>query len=421
MKVITIKMQTLLLCGVLITGLMSSCSSEDNVEGGGQVIKGEKTLTLTINTPNTTNNNGAKTRATNMTSNSTEDKINLLTIGIFNSTGTTVRTIQELSSSTTANATGTFNTVSGTSKATLVTNSLNAGDIVLVAANAPSGTFNGCTTVTDFETKKTIAIDAALATSADGTSSTTDEAKDNIPMYGTGTIAAPTTGTTTYTSSVAVQHQLAKITVKSVKVDFDQNGPYKSATFRPTSFFLLNVPNTLAFSKDAWTGSTSFLHGWAAANTGTTPTNGTFKEYLGTGIFSTSYNALKYSTVASDNTIEPGSLFYTIPNSDATNNTKLVIGGEFDADGTGTTASSTTVYYPVNINWVYDSTNKTSAAATNGGTTAKCVYPNKNYICSVVIKTIGSTSPSGNLDPEDVSVTVTVTGFTDVSQETTFE
>ena len=412
MKGLKIKIQALLLCGVLITGLFSSCASDENIDNGNKVNAGDKVLTLTLNTPKATTS-GAKTRATNMTANSTEDQINRLTIGIFDAAGTTVRTIQELSPNATPGTTGTFNTASGTSTATLVTNSLASNDQVLVAVNAPSGTFNGCASVTDFE-GKAITIDVALATPQSGTVGAA-EATDNIPMYGKGTITAPVSPATTYTSSLAVQHQLAKITLNSLAVAFDQNGPYKTATFQPTSFFLINVPSDLAFSTAAWptTAPTSFFHGWAAS-TSTTD----LKAYLGTGIFSTAYSALKYSALVNENSIQPNSILYTMPNNNVTNNnTKLVIGGEFSSDGH---SAATTVYYPVNINWKYDATSKTSGPA-EASTTTKAVYPNRNYQCDITIKTKGAPSPTTSIDPEDVTVTVTVSAFKPVSQGTIFE
>lgn len=405
MKGLKIKIQALLLCGVLITGLFSSCASDENIGTGNKENTGDKVLSLTINTPKATTTSGAKTRVTNMTANSTEDQINRLTIGIFDAAGTTVRTIQELSSNATPGTTGTFNTASGTSTATLVTNSLANNDQVLVAVNAPSGTFNGCASVTDFE-GKAISLEVALATPQSGTVGAA-EATDNIPMYGKGTITAPVSPATTYTSSLAVQHQLAKITLNSLAVAFDQAGPYKSATFKPTSFFLINVPNDLKFNIAAWTGSTSMWQGYDTSSTGT------YKAYLGTGSITT-YSAMN---VGGTTSITPGNIFYTMPNSDATNNTKLVIQGDFSSDGV---SAATPVYYPVNINWVYDTATKTSGPA-QASTDAKKVYPNRNYKCDITIKTKGASSPTTNIEPEDVSIQVTVTGFTGVSQSTNFE
>lgn len=425
MKGLKIKIQALLLCGVLITGLFSSCASDENIDNGNKVNAGDKVLTLTLNTPKATTTSGAKTRVTNMTANTTEDQINRLTIGIFDAAGTTVRTIQELSSNPTIGTTGTFFT-DGTKKettATLVTNSLADGDMVLVAVNAPTTTFNGCTKASDFE-DKTIAIDAALATD-DKKNIGTAEAKNNIPMYGSGNIIKPATGSTTYTANVNVNHQLAKITLSDLAVAFDPNGPYKNAIFTPTSFFLINVPEDLKFNSDAWSGSTIIYHGNDDKAT-------TYKEYLGTGSVTVSPLQVAASKTSS---VTLNKFFYTMPNSDVANNTKLVICGTFDSDGDGTpdpgntfdsngdgTPDTNPVYYPVNINWVYDTATKKSGPADKAvGIIAKQVSPNKNYICNVKIKTKGAASPTATIDPEDVSVTVKVASFDNVSQETVFE
>jgi hypothetical protein len=355
-------------------------------------------------------------RATTGTSNDKEDQINRLTVGIFSSDGSTVRTIQELSS---GSGTGKFTTTSGTTTADIVTTSLANGDQILVAANAPTGEFNGVQTATAFESK-TIGVDRALATPSSETAGSTEDGNDNIPMFGSGTISGSGTA---YTASVQVQHQLAKITLKSITVAFDQAGPYKSATFKPTSYFLINVANDLAFSYVSWDALAVSASKTYPANQGFSSTTTTgltdldtypYKEYLTTGTLAGA-SALSVSGTSS---ITPGNIFYATPNVNTTDNTKLVIAGDFSADG-GTT--TTPVYYPVNINWVYDPTTKTSSAANNGGATAKAVYPNKNYVCTIVIKTKGSDTPYKPIDPEVASISVTVLPFTEADQTTTFE
>jgi hypothetical protein len=419
---------------------MMSCSdSKDITGGGGTESATDNQLVLTINTanpngpqtsalPNTLKNVKIGSRATTLNStNSTENQINRLTVGIFNSKDNTVRTIQELTSGD-GTSSGTFKTDGTTQKTTaaIVTTSLADGDYILVAANAPTGEFNGVQNVAGFE-ERTLTISQALNTAKDGTSPTdanteATEATDNIPMY-SNYVSTPNKITynptnNDYEATVALQHQLAKITVSSVMVDFDQSGAYKSATFQPTAFFLINVPSNLAFSTVASTGgTTSDLNQGFSSKTEDT-TNPWF-AYLGTGDISAKTTALKYSNTNgidkpdATNSVTPGYYFYTMPNSDATtNNTKLVIEGKFDPDGKGTTS---TVFYPVNINWKYGQT-----AGVDGGT-AKTVNPNKNYNCSIIIKTKGADSPYTPIDPEVASISVTVSPFTDVSQSTTFE
>ena len=96
---------------------------------------------------------------------------------------------------------------------------------------------------------------------------------------------------------------------------------------------------------------------------------------------------------------------------------KLIIAGTFK---TNSSDAGTTVFYPVAINATY-AADGTPSAATNGGADVFKVYPNKNYKCKVVIKTIGTIDPTKNLDPQTATVTVTVTDFVEASQTTTFE
>ncbi len=417
MKGLKIKIQALLLCGVLITGLFSSCASDENIDNGNKVNAGDKVLTLTLNTPKATTTSGAKTRAdgTNITGNSTEDKINRLTIGVFSSDGTTVRTIQELKEGT---GVGSFTTPTGTpntTTATLVTNSLVVGDKVLVAVNAPTGTFKGLTNASDFE-NQAIAIDVALATPFTGFVSPPEvEATDNIPMYGSDYIKQPVPAKTSYTADVKVCHQLAKITLSTLAVAFDPNGPYKKAIFTPTNFFLINVPGDLKFNSAAWSGSAATYQGYDNTNTNT------YKKYLGTGSLTLSPLQVDASDATKKSSITPNNILYTMPNSDASTNTKLVIAGKFDSDGDGTSDTTDPVYYPVNINWKYDKTKTPAECPAEDGTDIKKVYPNRNYNCTVTIKTKGAKSPTDKIDPEDVSVTVTVTDFAPINQDTTFE
>ncbi len=222
-------------------------------------------------------------------------------------------------------------------------------------------------------------------------------------MYGFSTIAQAEDGS--YSSAVSVQHQVAKITVASVGVEFDPNGPYKSAIFQPTAFFLTNVPDNLNFTTAAATGSSTV---WQQG--GDASVTATYKAYLGTGDLAT-YAALKLGGTTSD---AINKFFYTMPNSVVANNTKLVIKGKFSADGSAIGDATPVVYYPVNINWVY-------GEAVPDGHVAKTVSPNTNYNCTVTIKTKGTDDPSKSIDPSVASINVTVTPFVDASQTTVFE
>ena len=388
---------------------LTSCSSEDAVQGSGS--QADASLTLTINTGKV----GSRATAwdgTNSPTTTQENTINRLTVGIFDASTKKVKTIVELTSATTG---GNSLSVSGKiATAKIVTTSLATGDDVLVAANAPAGNFAGVADETGFNAK-TEGIESAVLSSPDNTK----EINTNIPMYGKNTLSAGSTDGT-FTASVDVKHLLAKITLDNLSVNFAQDGPYKDAKFTPTEFFLVNVPEKLAFSNDAWVNGAGHFHGCNAESTdysslswvSSLPSQwGTYKGFLATGALT---SATPLSGKASYNS---KSYFYVTPSDDYTTDgkMKLIIAGDFDANGSGTTEK---VFYPVAINATYDDAGKATAA--DGGTVFQ-VSPNKNYKCTVVIKTKGTTDPTKNLDPQTATVTVTVTDFVEASQTTTFE
>lgn len=388
---------------------LTSCSSEDAVQGSGS--QADASLTLTINTGKV----GSRATAwdgTNTPKSTDENTINRLTVGIFDASTKKVKTIVELTSATTG---GNSLSVSGnTATAKIVTTSLAKGDDVLVAANAPAGNFAGVADETGFNAK-TEGIESAVLSSSDNTK----EINNNIPMYGASTLDGSGSA---FTANVSVQHQLAKISLTDLEVAFDANGPYKDAKFTPTEFFLVNVPEKLAFSNDAWVNGAGHFHGFDG-DTDNSPyknlTNFTticgkwetakYKGYLATG----SLNATELAGTSAK------AYFYVTPSDDDTadGKMKLIIAGTFK---TNSSDAGTTVFYPVALNAVTNADGSFSPA-TYGGADKFKVYPNKNYKCTVVIKTKGTTDPTNNLDPQTATVTVTVTDFVEASQTTTFE
>lgn len=393
--------------------LLSSCINDVELADPGSGTS-DKTLTLTINTGSTAENAG--TRVYNQSSDpgtTTENTINRVTVGIFNSGGTTVKIIKEFTSTGTGDEalTGvTHNT------ATVTSASLASGDQVLVAVNAPSGMFSGVTTVSDFESK-TMSIDESLATPASGGSAGEVEVPGNLPMFGTGSIGSDFSGIT-----VSVYHLVSKISLNSLSVAFDANGAYSAATFTPTEVFLLNVPNKLTvspvgsvattytgYSSPVGTGSDLWCHGAISTDGISTPPY-SLKEYLGTGDISSGQTPLSGTSATWGGATAKKLFFYTMPNNNTTNNTRLVIKGDFVPNTGGT---STTYYYPVNINIGDD------GLVVDGGN-VKVVAPNINYQLGVIIKSIGVTDPTGTLNQNSVSVTATVQPFVDGSQTSTF-
>lgn len=377
------KLTKTLLAFAMMAGF-AACSSDSDT--GSNTPQGDRYLTLSINTKSVM-------RTTMLDSDpgsASEDAITALTIGIFNDAGDAVK-IEEFASSA-------FDTSSGTIQVVITNQGLVDGNKVIAVANAPSGTFSGCTDITSFKAK-TMTIDDALANGA-------AEKITNFPMVGNSTIAA-TTGNVNFTASVTLYHMVAKVSLEPVTVDFSANTLYPGATFTPTEIFLYNVPATQAY----WytPGTTATVYSGESSAT-------TKKEYLGSG--------------ATTIDIAKSHYLYALPNSETGDKaTKLVIKGTFKA--TPSSAGST-IYYPIYLDYVAPATAGAAGTAAAGdlpgyateiGLTArtpKVVYANDNYKINVTIKSIGSTSPDSDLDPQQVTVSVTVAPWTDLTQNTTF-
>ena len=389
---------------VLTAGFVSSCSSADELNSTSANDNKEKQLTLTIKTQELT-----KAAASADPNTTNENTMNRITIGIFDQAGTTVRAVQEFSptsteSAATAGSNLFYNGTNGTATVSVVTTQLTNTDQILVAVNAPASLFTGVSTAADFK-KKTLTAVQALYTKSD-TSSPTDgiAVSNNIPMLGTATVSG---SGTSYSATVRPIHLASKVTLESLKVEFASDGPYSAATFTPTEIFIYNAPDGLTFNDaNPYISTSTYLTGESSSSSAAV--------FLSTGDISTGATVL-----SGTNTFGTKYYFYTTPNNNVdANKTKLVIKGQFDPDGSGS-ASAKTVYYPVKLNSNVKSDGSHSVA--EASTNEYQVYPNKNYKCSVTIKTIGSASPDSDIDPTTATVTINVVSFTGVDQSTIFQ
>ena len=389
---------------VLTAGFVSSCSSADELNSTSANDNKEKQLTLTIKTQELT-----KAAASADPNTTNENTMNRITIGIFDQAGTTVRAVQEFSptsteSDATAGSNLFYNGTNGTATVSVVTTQLTNTDQILVAVNAPASLFTGVSTAADFK-KKTLTAVQALYTKSD-TSSPTDgiAVSNNIPMLGTATVSG---SGTSYSATVRPIHLASKVTLESLKVEFASDGPYSAATFTPTEIFIYNAPDGLTFDDaNPYISTSTYLTGESSSSSAA--------DFLSTGDISTGATVL-----SGTNTFGTKYYFYTTPNNNVdANKTKLVIKGQFDPDGSGS-ASAKTVYYPVKLNSNVKSDGSHSVA--EASTNEYQVYPNKNYKCSVTIKTIGSASPGSDIDPTTATVTINVVSFTGVDQSTIFQ
>lgn len=389
---------------VLTAGFVSSCSSADELNSTSANDNKEKQLTLTIKTQELT-----KAAASADPNTTNENTMNRITIGIFDQAGTTVRAVQEFSptsteSDATAGSNLFYNGTNGTATVSVVTTQLTNTDQILVAVNAPASLFTGVSTAADFK-KKTLTAEQALYTKSDKSSPTDGIAvSNNIPMLGTATVSGSGTN---YSATVKPIHLASKVTLESLKVEFASDGPYSAATFTPTEIFIYNAPDGLTFDDaNPYISTSTYLTGESSSSSAAV--------FLSTGDISTGATVL-----SGTNTFGTKYYFYTTPNNNVdANKTKLVIKGKFDPDGSGS-APAKIVYYPVKLNSNVKSDGSHSVA--EASTNEYQVYPNKNYKCSVKIKTIGSANPGSDIDPTTATVTINVVSFTGVDQSTIFQ
>lgn len=403
----------------------TSCSSEDVAQNGGSQSDKESLLTLTINTGKIM---GSRTTDWNSDPAGTdayqnESKISAITIGIFDGTTKNVKAIIEPTKGTDDAAPGdnefTYSTTDKKITAKVIAKALSVNDDVLVAVNH-KGKFDSVSDENSFNAV-TESLSEALGTGA-------SQDNTNIPMYGTGNLVAGSSANSFTTGDIAVKRLLAKITLDKLSVDFSRI--YANAEFKPTCCFLINVPENLKFAdgKDSWDMSAALNSGWAKYDssagsftytTANSDIAGAFKEFLTTKDLPGATTALKGAENSGTEVYGSKVYFYTMPNGNdkaSTKNTKLVIAGKFKANST---APEQMVYYPVPLN-----VNIAAGGAETPGVTGEDkykVYPNKNYICSVTIKTIGVANPNLNLDPQDATITIKVEDWTGVSQSTIFD
>ena len=142
---------------------------------------------------------------------------------------------------------------------------------------------------------------------------------------------------------------------------------------------------------------------------------GNYAQYLTTGDLGIATALTGNEKASSTNTCSKKACFYVTPSATTADekNMKLVIVGTFKNG-----EKTSTVYYPVPLNANYAADGSVSPAVP--GTTTYAVYPNVDYQCAVVIRSIGAATPNANLSPETATITVTVKDFVPATQNTEF-
>ena len=357
-------------------GLFASCSSDDTLSQGGQ----GGVLTVSV-TPSTAQGTRA---ATNLSggdvSNTTENTINNVVVGVFNGDGSVLKIEEQTPSQATS------------ASVSLTTSNLQSGDKVLVAVNVPTEKFDGVTTMSAFKAT-TLSIGEAIYSKANDHKVANN---NNIPMYGESNISLKD-GSQDYTASVDVYHMLSKVTLKSLKVNLT------GATFQPTEIFLANVPSKVSFGDASKATTYTYPADLGTFVSGEQTGKATDYPYLSTEALTMDASTAGTATEYKDNL----PIFYTMPNNktagEAGGATFLVIKGTYKEG-----ENSETCYYPVYLN--YNTTNNNKP---DGGN-VKEVHPNYNYVLNVVINRKGTDSPTMPVDMGTVTSTVTAKDFVSV-------
>lgn len=265
----------------------------------------------------------------------------------------------------------------------------------IVVANAPMKEyFAGVSNMAGF-LAKTIALGSA-------------QTPGSLPMSGQILSSSSQTFTlnagTNPVLTVTLSRLVARVSISSIKTDFNANGQYANASFTPKNIFIRNaqsvvIPNTGDVSTTAPT-SPSFLKGnYTGFTAGESYLTGDASDATEMKAASASYTKNFW--------------FYLFPNASESKRTALVIEGIFKANSSDT--QGTTVYYPIIINKTQLNTtikeNKNGTVTTVNGTSDPrlgSIDRNKTYALTAIIRTIGITDPDGTIDPASLSLEVTV-------------
>lgn len=352
---------------IILTALL--CGSCEQVEEPSKVEQTKDTLFEIV----LKGTSGGNTRATADNLPSIEDEGTITAedvwIGIFNADGT----VNAVSKATVKGA-----------KAQIYC-SAGINNTVVVVANCGSDIDFSTITNKDAFLSKTVALSATV-------NAAKQDAK-KLPMSGEITGITLASGVTS-SETVTVSRLVSRISINSIKTDFDSKGQYKEATFKLQRIFLYNVINATCVNATMPT-TKAWLHGGTSAPT--------------TGPWITGTSWLLNEVFPNVNIPLTGYItphwFYAFTNDGTTKKTKLVIAGEFDADGSGSNAPQI-VYYPIVVNKAQLGTTISGGQSAQMGTGT--IERNATYTLSATIKGKGSDSPETDIIPVSLDLTVTV-------------
>ena len=233
------------------------------------------------------------------------------------------------------------------------------------------------------------------------------QTKDCLPMSGN---IKDKNGNTTFTLSAGdndgitaqLSRLVARVSISSIKTDFDPKGQYSAASYELKNIFVRNaikevIPGTGEYSTTKME-TPAYLSGNYDSSNGTA-------DYLANTINPATDVKTEHQT---------NYWFYVLPNEETTH-TALVLEGTFkkNADDTGST-----IYYPIIINKSQSGTTITGGSGTGTSNIAR----NTTYSIKATIKSIGIADPMGDITPTSLQLTVSVADWAlNIAQDVTFE
>ena len=195
---------------------------------------------------------------------------------------------------------------------------------------------------------------------------------------------------------------VARVSISSIKTDFDPKGQYSAASYELKNIFVRNaikevIPGTGEYSTTKM-GAPAYLSGNYDSSSGTA-------DYLANTIS---------PAVDVKNEHQTNYWFYVLPNEETTH-TALVLEGTFKKNASD---AGSTIYYPIIVNKNQAGTNITGTA----GTGTSNITRNNTYAIKATIKNIGTTDPMGDITPTSLELTVNVaTWALNITQDVTFD
>ena len=353
------------------------------------------TLKLTIA------NVGVSTKATGLTTTgggvgTDEGTVNSMIVGVFKCTQSTpndndpLDKITEIPTGSLGSSISVKELTAGDRSVIVVTNYDDAAKTALLAAKT-RGAFLATT------------INLSVTTGSTTTTAGSTQVATYLPMSGEANDGTDNviklSAAATATASVTLSRLVAKISINTINTSFIT--PYANATFDLDKIFIYGA---LESSTVAVGTNTTVPSAVTLINGGTVSGSWAIeKPYL------LDAGALcSFSPVTPVTTYSTPHSFYVFANGNGTYPLKLVLGGEFDMDGTGTVATPSTTYYPIIIN-------QTTLTSSTG-----VIARNTIYNVTATIKGIGVTNPSENILPANLTLSVTPAEWTTSNQTVEF-